>query len=297
MLYGKKFNDFNWHEITKWLEAKLYRWDKEKKEVEISYNNKTYVIADNGGEVDIWKMVPFTEESIPYTHSLFEVGEKTLATRLYQALKGSSIDYNTNMDDTKKLSTEISKLAKNIQASSITATIVPDYMKSKNTLYFKGDLAQYTGKYQNMYGKYFYEIELLEGHMKGDFRWVPTPPENMELTLSVSISDIKREIKKFVKQLQHIRDLNDKKHLLSSWQRALEDGRKHYTTYGIQYGKKYARIYTETSPRDRSVFCFVDITNGDILKAASWKVPTKHSRGNIFDSDPQRAVDLYGANI
>lgn len=32
-----------------------------------------------------------------------------------------------------------------------------------------------------------------------------------------------------------------------------------------------------------SVFCFVDKTNGDVLKAASFKAPAKGARGNIFD--------------
>ena len=28
---------------------------------------------------------------------------------------------------------------------------------------------------------------------------------------------------------------------------------------------------------------FVDIATGDVLKAASWKTPAKHARGNIYD--------------
>ena len=43
-------------------------------------------------------------------------------------------------------------------------------------------------------------------------------------------------------------------------------------------GKRYVKL-----ARDGSVHCFVDITNGDVLKAAGWNRPAKHARGNIFD--------------
>lgn len=43
-------------------------------------------------------------------------------------------------------------------------------------LYFKGDLAEYTGKSKTLYGGLFYEIKLLEGHLKGEIRHVSKPP-------------------------------------------------------------------------------------------------------------------------
>lgn len=43
-------------------------------------------------------------------------------------------------------------------------------------------------------------------------------------------------------------------------------------------GKRYVKL-----ARDGSVHCFVDMTNGDVLKAAGWNKPAKHARGNIFD--------------
>ncbi len=36
------------------------------------------------------------------------------------------------------------------------------------TCYFKGDLAKYTGRSVVLHGGLFYEIELIEGHRKGD---------------------------------------------------------------------------------------------------------------------------------
>ncbi len=47
-------------------------------------------------------------------------------------------------------------------------------------------------------------------------------------------------------------------------------------------GRKYIRI-VNTAYGSRSVFCFVEATTGDVLKADGWKRPAKHARGNIFD--------------
>ena len=44
-------------------------------------------------------------------------------------------------------------------------------------------------------------------------------------------------------------------------------------------GSRYIRIF-----RGSSAEAFIDKTNGDVLKAATWRAPAKHSRGNIFDA-------------
>jgi hypothetical protein len=45
------------------------------------------------------------------------------------------------------------------------------------------------------------------------------------------------------------------------------------------------------------VHSFVDKSNGDVLKAASWKAPAKHARGNIYAADfGKSAISAYGAN-
>ena len=44
-------------------------------------------------------------------------------------------------------------------------------------------------------------------------------------------------------------------------------------------GGRYIKII-----RGSGVHCFVDKISGDVLKAASWKAPAKHARGNIFDA-------------
>jgi len=51
-------------------------------------------------------------------------------------------------------------------------------------------------------------------------------------------------------------------------------------------GRKYAKIVTVGSDGEsRSVFCFVNKENGDVLKAAGWKAPAKGARGNIYDDN------------
>lgn len=52
-------------------------------------------------------------------------------------------------------------------------------------------------------------------------------------------------------------------------------------------GRKYAKLV-----RDNSVHCFVNKSNGDILKAASYAAPAKHARGNIFAED--NGLDCMG---
>jgi hypothetical protein len=59
-------------------------------------------------------------------------------------------------------------------------------------------------------------------------------------------------------------------------------------------GPRYAKIIeTEQHLYGGSVFCFVDLATGDILKAKSWNGPVKGARGNIANG----AADItpYGA--
>jgi hypothetical protein len=51
-----------------------------------------------------------------------------------------------------------------------------------------------------------------------------------------------------------------------------------------QPGKRYVKVIRcDANGVGESVHCFVDKTNGDVLKAAGWAKPAKHARGNIFD--------------
>jgi hypothetical protein len=50
----------------------------------------------------------------------------------------------------------------------------------------------------------------------------------------------------------------------------------------FELGSKYIRVIRSV-PHNNSAHTFVDRTNGNILKSASWKAPTlKNPRGNIF---------------
>ncbi|AUZ95007.1 hypothetical protein FDI40_gp225 [Agrobacterium phage Atu_ph07] len=60
-------------------------------------------------------------------------------------------------------------------------------------------------------------------------------------------------------------------------------------------GRKNVKVISE-SYGQRSVYCFVEIATGHILKAASWKAPAKGVRGSIYSDDKGlSAVTEYGA--
>ena len=63
-------------------------------------------------------------------------------------------------------------------------------------------------------------------------------------------------------------------------------------------GARYVRVVrAETGGcTSRSAHCFVDTTNGNVLKAASWKAPAKGVRANIYrDDSGASGVTEYGA--
>ena len=52
---------------------------------------------------------------------------------------------------------------------------------------------------------------------------------------------------------------------------------------GFDVGRRYIRVYIQTvGQSDKSCHCFVDTTNGDVLKPDSWKKPARGARGNIY---------------
>lgn len=70
----------------------------------------------------------------------------------------------------------------------------------------------------------------------------------------------------------------------------------------LMRGQKYIRVVRMERSRttneliNQSAHAFVDTTNGDVLKTASWKMPAKHARGNIFDaSNGLSCMGPYGA--
>lgn len=61
----------------------------------------------------------------------------------------------------------------------------------------------------------------------------------------------------------------------------------------IEPGRKYVKLVSR-SGNSRSVWCFVDKETGDILKAATWKQPAKHARGNVKDPSSYQMYEWTG---
>jgi len=87
---------------------------------------------------------------------------------------------------------------------------------------------------------------------------------------------------------------------LEGCQKIVDDGMRNYP-FGkkltTRKGSKYIKIISEdvgTERNSRTVWGFVERSNGDILKPASWRGPAKHNRGNIFDEDPLLFIGVYG---
>jgi len=67
------------------------------------------------------------------------------------------------------------------------------------------------------------------------------------------------------------------------------------TNLEIAGGRKYIKIIAHHMIQNEggeyvksgggSAWAFIDTTNGDVLKPASWKAPAKHARGNLFDAN------------
>lgn len=67
-----------------------------------------------------------------------------------------------------------------------------------------------------------------------------------------------------------------------------------YTKLSIMELTKNFRIVADHAGQN-SVYVFVEKATGDILKSASWKVPAKGVRGNIFSENATACCGPYGA--
>lgn len=66
----------------------------------------------------------------------------------------------------------------------------------------------------------------------------------------------------------------------------------------VERGSRYIKLNrtNDGGLGQMSVHVFVDRRNGDVLKAASFKAPAKHARGNIFDDhNGLNRMSVYGA--
>lgn len=62
----------------------------------------------------------------------------------------------------------------------------------------------------------------------------------------------------------------------------------------VSVGRKYDRIISGENNWDRCAFCFINRSNGDVLKSASWSKPARHARGNIYTN--KLGVGQFGAH-
>lgn len=66
-------------------------------------------------------------------------------------------------------------------------------------------------------------------------------------------------------------------------------------TLSVRWGPRYARVMNVELGRETSVYAFVDVATGDVLKPATFRAPAKHARGNVLDaSNGLRHMGAYG---
>lgn len=67
----------------------------------------------------------------------------------------------------------------------------------------------------------------------------------------------------------------------------------YYKPFTVEAGSKYLRIVC-TSGGSRSVHCFVRKEDGAVLKAASFRIPAKGERANIFKPETYEGkIDVH----
>lgn len=74
----------------------------------------------------------------------------------------------------------------------------------------------------------------------------------------------------------------------------------YYDGVEVQTGKKNAKIVVNRGGSGYA-YCYIDLTNGDILKAASWKAPAKGKRGSIlndgYDVGDDKPCNEFGSGL
>ena len=68
----------------------------------------------------------------------------------------------------------------------------------------------------------------------------------------------------------------------------------------LETGRKYYKL-VHRSGKSRSVHCFINKTNGDVLKSASWNAPAKGVRYNLLDDNSRESCysncDAFGSYL
>lgn len=65
--------------------------------------------------------------------------------------------------------------------------------------------------------------------------------------------------------------------------------------YSHTTGKRFWKIvWTRNKGKNKTAYAFVDKSNGDLYKAATWAAPANYVRGNINDESGLDACEEYG---
>lgn len=99
---------------------------------------------------------------------------------------------------------------------------------------------------------------------------------------------IQNQIKTFITLLTHLHT----EHHIKSFGVNSEDAPPVFT---VNFGRKFARVMKD----DSSVYCFIDIATGALLKADSLTAPAKGIRGSIFNPncDVGTVADVFGSGF
>lgn len=93
---------------------------------------------------------------------------------------------------------------------------------------------------------------------------------------------------------------------LASFKASVEDLIEAYNKkndYKRQFGskvvsedaQKYTKVFVQEPQGNKKIYCFIDRSNGDILKPATYTTPAKGARGNIFDEhNGMKRMGPYG---
>lgn len=66
-------------------------------------------------------------------------------------------------------------------------------------------------------------------------------------------------------------------------------------SFGYSVGKRFYKVYRSTANGlGKSAYAFIDKSNGDLFRAASWAQIANYVRGNINDESGLNACEEYG---
>lgn len=109
----------------------------------------------------------------------------------------------------------------------------------------------------------------------------------MNTSESVTAMTFSAALESYINKLKEANDAD----FMENYPRTFADNNQPWFEY--TRGAKWVKVL-RCDKAQRSAFCFIDPTNGDIYKAANWNTPAKGVRGNIFnDKLPLTGGALY----